>query len=80
MCFGDSASLDFSNGIPVAGTSSMDSRGTCVSISDTNSNLLFYGNTRDGNSRNYNRLIWNRNHQLMLKEIQLQVMVGIMNW
>ncbi|MBK7390741.1 MAG: T9SS type A sorting domain-containing protein [Bacteroidetes bacterium] len=66
-CFGDSASLDFSNGIPVTGTSSMDSRGTCVSISDTNSNLLFYGNTRATTAGFNNSLIWNRNHELMLK-------------
>ncbi|MBK9046125.1 MAG: T9SS type A sorting domain-containing protein [Bacteroidetes bacterium] len=65
-CFGDSASLDFSNGIPVAGTSSMDSRGTCVSISDTNSNLLFYGNTRAATAGTTTGLIYNRNHQLML--------------
>ncbi|MBK6640500.1 MAG: hypothetical protein IPG39_04355 [Bacteroidetes bacterium] len=61
------ASLDFSNGIPVTGTSSMDSRGTCVSISDTNSNLLFYGNTRATTAGFNNSLIWNRNHELMLK-------------
>jgi hypothetical protein len=66
-CFGDSASLDFSNGIPVAGTSSMDSRGTCVSIADTNSNLLFYGNTRSGAGGLTSGLIWNKNDQLMLE-------------
>ena len=47
-CFGDSAAIDFSSGNPVTGSSSLDSRGTCVSIADTNSNLLFYGNTRSG--------------------------------
>ncbi len=64
-CFGDSAALDFSSGLPVTGTSSLDSRGTCVSISDTNSNLLFYGNTR-ATIGTPSALIWNKNNQLML--------------
>ena len=66
-CFGDSASIDFSSGIPVAGISSLDSRGTCVSIADTNSNLLFYGNTRSGAGGLTSGLIWNKNDQLMLE-------------
>ncbi|HMT28368.1 MAG TPA: T9SS type A sorting domain-containing protein [Bacteroidia bacterium] len=66
-CFGDSAAIDFSSGIPIAGLSAMDSRGTCVSISDTNSNLLFYGNTRSGAGGVTSGLIWNKNNQLMLE-------------
>jgi hypothetical protein len=65
-CFGDSAAIDFSSGNPIVGTSTLDSRGTCVSISDTSSNLLFYGNTRAATAGAYNTLLWNRNKQAML--------------
>ena len=44
-CFGDSAGIDFSSGIPVPIESGMDSRGSCASIADTNGNLLFYAAT-----------------------------------
>ncbi len=64
-CFGDSAALDFSSGLPVPGVSSLDTRGTCISIADTNSILLFYGNTRAATAGNTS-LIWNRNNQLMV--------------
>jgi len=46
-CFGDSAGIDFNiagNPSPIA--SAMDGRGSCVSISDTSGNLLFYSYTR----------------------------------
>lgn len=66
-CFGDSALIDFSIGVPVPGISSLDTRGSCVSISDTNSNLLFYGNTRAATAGTTTGLIWNKNHQLMLE-------------
>ncbi|MBE7510781.1 MAG: T9SS type A sorting domain-containing protein [Bacteroidia bacterium] len=49
-CFGDSARIDFVNGVPLAGSSVVDSRGTCTSIADSSSNLLFY----TGNDPNYN--------------------------
>lgn len=41
-CFGDSAGIDFNSGIPLPISSSLDSRGSCASISDTNGQLLFY--------------------------------------
>lgn len=42
-CFGDSALIDFSDTSNIVlGTSSVNSRGSCASISDTNGNLLFY--------------------------------------
>ncbi|MEI2759851.1 MAG: T9SS type A sorting domain-containing protein [Bacteroidia bacterium] len=44
-CFGDSAGIDFGSGLPVTFQSGMDSRGSCVSISDNNGNLLFYAAT-----------------------------------
>ncbi|MBL0340422.1 MAG: T9SS type A sorting domain-containing protein [Bacteroidetes bacterium] len=66
-CFGDSAAIDFGSGIPVAGISAMNSRGTCVSVSDTNSNLLFYGNTRSGAGGVTSGLLWNKNNLLMLE-------------
>ena len=41
--FGDSALVDFSNiNNPVPGISSMDGRGSCVSIADSSGSLLFY--------------------------------------
>lgn len=46
-CFGDSAGIDFSNPQnPVTIHSAVNSRGSCVSIADANSNLLFYAYTR----------------------------------
>ncbi|MBL7913493.1 MAG: T9SS type A sorting domain-containing protein [Bacteroidia bacterium] len=65
-CFGDSALIDFNSGVPVSGVSSLDTRGTCISIADTTGNLLFYGNTRAATAGAYNTLFWNKNHQLML--------------
>ncbi len=66
-CFGDSALVDFNDtSNVVVGHSAVKSRGSCVSISDTNSNLLFYGNTRAATAGAYNTLLWNKNHQAML--------------
>ncbi|MBK8416072.1 MAG: hypothetical protein IPL22_17155 [Bacteroidetes bacterium] len=63
--FGDSALVDFSNlNNPVSGVSSMDGRGSCVSIADSSGSLLFYAYTRalvNGNSG----LVYSSNHQLM---------------
>jgi hypothetical protein len=54
-CFGDSAGIDFSNiNNPVPFTSSVEGRGSCVSIADNNGNLLFYSNTYT-----YLTLVWN---------------------
>ena len=45
-CFGDSAGIDFRNpNNPIPISTSMDGRGSCVSISDSVGNLLFYANT-----------------------------------
>jgi hypothetical protein len=41
-CFGDSAGIDFNSGIPLSISSSLDSRGSSASISDTSGNLIFY--------------------------------------
>ena len=65
-CFGDSAGLDFNSGVPVPFPTSLDTRGTCVSIADITGNLLFYGNTRAATA-GFTGLIWNRNHQLMIE-------------
>ncbi|MEO8146889.1 MAG: T9SS type A sorting domain-containing protein [Bacteroidia bacterium] len=65
-CFGDSAGINFSNIMqPAPFHSSIKSRGSCVSISDMSSNLLFYAYTRatlPGNTT----LIKNNNNDLML--------------
>ena len=70
--FGDSAGIDFSNiSSPVPAHSILQSRGTCASICDSVSNLLFYcgsplktlwfsglGNSKYG-------FVVNKNHQVM---------------
>jgi hypothetical protein len=63
-CFGDSAALDFNGGAPVPTSSSVISRGSCVSISDTSGDLLFYAFTRAGIAGNSGR-VYNKNHVLM---------------
>ncbi|MEO5571761.1 MAG: T9SS type A sorting domain-containing protein [Bacteroidia bacterium] len=65
-CFGDSAGIDFNGGIPSPINTSLDTRGSCVSIADTNGQLLFYANTRAATAGQTTGLVWNRNHQLML--------------
>ncbi|MBK8873976.1 MAG: hypothetical protein IPN13_08675 [Bacteroidetes bacterium] len=56
-CFGDSAGIDFSNlGSPQVFSSSLDTRGSCVSIADTSGMLLFYGQTRASNGDNSTQL------------------------
>jgi Secretion system C-terminal sorting domain len=64
-CFGDSAGIDFSNiNNPIPIISSVSSRGSCASISDSAGDLLFYTNTRTGFSGNTVK-VWNKNHQIM---------------
>jgi hypothetical protein len=64
-CFGDSAGINFSDTTnPIAFTSSLDTRGTCVSICDSLGNLMFYANTRASVS-DHSTLVWNSNHQIM---------------
>ena len=56
-CFGDSAGINFSNiNNPVPFTSSVEGRGSCVSIADNNGNLLFYSNTWMYTART---IVWN---------------------
>ena len=62
--FGDSAGIDFSSGVPVTFASEMDGRGSCVSISDSSGNLLFYANTIAGNPW-HSTLVYNNLHQVM---------------
>ncbi len=66
-CFGDSAGIDFNSGAPIPISTSLDTRGTCVSIADISGNLLFYGNTRAATAGFTTGLIWNRNNQLMME-------------
>jgi len=63
-CFGDSAGINFSTGNPTTFASGMDGRGSCVSISDTTGDILFYANTRAGNWW-YSTRVFNSLHQLM---------------
>ena len=63
--FGDSAGIDFSNlSNPLPIVSAIRSRGSCVSIADTNGNLLFSANTRAGMLGN-TTLVWDKNNHLM---------------
>ncbi|MFN8235935.1 MAG: hypothetical protein U0X89_07385 [Bacteroidia bacterium] len=62
-CFGDSAGINFSNiNNPVPFTSSVEGRGSCVSIADNNGNLLFYSNTWMYTART---IVWNALHDTM---------------
>src|SRR5689334_6920422 len=63
-CFGDSAGINFNGTIGVPIFTSVDSRGSCVSVCDTNGNLLFYANTRATIAGN-TTLVFNRQNQLM---------------
>ncbi len=65
-CFGDSAALDFNGGAPVPSSSSVVSRGSCVSIADTSGDLLFYAHTRSGVSGSTTGYIYNSSHQQLL--------------
>ncbi|MBK8876397.1 MAG: hypothetical protein IPN13_21950 [Bacteroidetes bacterium] len=63
--FGDSALVDFSNiNNPVSGVSSMDGRGSCVSIADSSGSLLFYAFTR-ATVAGFSGKIYDNTHQLM---------------
>ena len=63
-CFGDSSGIDFNQSVPVPIATSLDTRGSCVSISDSVGNMLFYANTRATLSGNTTR-VWSRNNQIM---------------
>ena len=46
-CFGDSALIDFSDTSNIlVGSCALNTRGSCVSMSDENGKLLFYAHTR----------------------------------
>ena len=64
-CFGDSSGIDFNNTIsPTTFNSSMDGRGTSVSIADHFGNLQFYASTKAG-VVGPSGSVWNRMHQIM---------------
>ncbi len=62
-CFGDSASIDFGNGI-IPFASGMDGRGSCTSIADSSGQLLFYAYTA-ANGTNFETNVFTSQHQMM---------------
>jgi hypothetical protein len=63
--FGDSAGIDFNNlSSPQPIVSNLDSRGSCVSISDTNGGLLFYSGISI-NTIGFSASLYNSNNQLI---------------
>ncbi|MDQ3051824.1 MAG: T9SS type A sorting domain-containing protein [Bacteroidota bacterium] len=64
-CFGDSALVDFSDILNIStGHSTVKSRGTCVSISDTSGQLVLYAFTRAGVNGNSASVINNQDLQI----------------
>jgi hypothetical protein len=66
--FGDSAGIDFRNiANPVPVSSGIDSRGSCVSIADTNGNLVLYAATMPyfGPTSVWATKVFNSQHQLI---------------
>lgn len=64
-CFGDSAGIDFNNLTnPTPLFTGLDTRGSCVSIADTNGTLLFYAQTRATFGYRTTQVL-NSNHVLM---------------
>ena len=63
-CFGDSAGIDFNNSQANPLITSLDTRGSCVSISDSNGQLIFYAHTRATIAGN-TTLVNNRLNQLI---------------
>ncbi len=65
-CFGDSALVDFSDTANIlTGTSSIKWRGSCVSISDSSGQLLFYAFTGIQNTSLKDTRVNNSAHQIM---------------
>ena len=69
-CFGDSAGINFSNLItPTAINTSLVTRGSCASISDTSGDLLFYAQTsyKPLYTQGYVKLtaVWNKENGLL---------------
>jgi hypothetical protein len=64
--FGDSAGIDFRNtAIPVPISSSIDSRGSCVSISDSTGNLKLYAATLHYLNNDWDARVFNSNNQII---------------
>ena len=63
-CFGDSSGIDFSGGSAQNVYTGIDSRGSCVSISDESGRLLFYAGTRAGLAL-YATRVWDASHHMM---------------
>ena len=64
-CFGDSAGINFNDPLnPLPISTSLDTRGSCVSIADSTGNLLFYADTRS-NIVVYTTQIWNAANDLI---------------
>ena len=77
-CFGDSAGINFINiNNPVPFTSSVEGRGSCVSIADNNGNLLFYSNTWMYIART---IVWNALHDTMTNSYPMGGGDGIMSY
>ncbi len=65
-CFGDSSGIDFGTvANPTTFRSSVVSRGSCVSIADTNGHLLFYAHTRGGVGTGFSTLVFDSTNNLM---------------
>lgn len=65
-CFGDSSGINFGTvPNPVTFSSSVVSRGSCVSIADTNGDVQFYAHTRSGIGNGVTTLVFDSNHQVM---------------
>jgi hypothetical protein len=65
-CFGDSSGIDFGNiNNPIPINTGLRSRGTCVSISDSSGNLLFYANDRANTAGQNTGLVYNNQHSIM---------------
>ncbi|MBL0103742.1 MAG: T9SS type A sorting domain-containing protein [Bacteroidetes bacterium] len=63
-CFGDSSGIDFNQSPPVPFHTSLNTRGSCVSIADTIGSLLFYAETQmNANDRATN--VYDRNNNQM---------------
>lgn len=64
-CFGDSSGIDFSNlNNPISINTSLDTRGTSVSIADSNGGLLIYAQTRATNGI-FSTQVFNKYNQLL---------------
>ena len=65
-CFGDSTGIDFNQTPSVPIVTSLDTRGSCVSVADSMGSLLFYANTRAGLIGNTTR-VWSKKKQIKQK-------------